>query len=178
MAVQNVKSSVITDLDATPIVHSNRLERAATLYEAAATIAFTATQAGGDANSVWRFLRIPARARIHKLEIANDDLDSGAGALAVNVGLYEVEGGAAKDADFFASAITNLQAAAAFQDETYESAVVGIEKQHQAIWQQLGDADTPANRDKEYDIAMTVTTAAGTGAAGDVTMRVLFSLPE
>lgn len=177
MAVQNVKSSVITDLDATPIVHSNRLERAATLYEAAATIAFTATEAGGDANSVWRFLRIPARARVHKLEIANDDLDAGTG-LAVDVGLHEVEGGAVKDADFFASAIANLQAAAAFQDETYESAVVGIEKQHQAIWQQLGDADTPANRDKEYDITMTVTTAAGTGAAGDVTMRVLFSLPE
>lgn len=180
MAVENAKSQVVTDLDASPVVKTNPLEVGGVVREAMATLALTATEAGGDANSVWRMLRLPARARVVKLEMANDDLDSsGTPALAVDVGLYEVNGGSAKDQDFFASAITNLQAAqAAMQDETYESAVVGVEDYHKALWEQLGDSDTVDNKYKYYDVAMTVTTAAATGAAGDVVMKVQYVIDE
>lgn len=178
MAVQDASSQVVTDLDASPVVKTNPLEIGGVVREAIAVLALTATQAGGDAGSVWRFVRLPARGRVVKLEMANDDLD-GVTALAVNIGLYEVDGGAAKDADFFASAITNLQSAnAAWQDETYESAVVGLEKYHQPLWQQLGDADTVDNKGKFYDVAVSVSTAATTGQAGDIALKVQYVVDE
>lgn len=178
MAVQNASSQVVTDLDASPVVKTNPLEIGGVVREAISLLTLTATQAGGDATSVWRFTRLPARARVVKLEMANDDLDA-VTALAVDIGLYETGGGAVKDADFFASAITNLQSAqVAWQDETYESAVVGVEKYHQPLWQQLGDSDTPENRGKFYDVALTVTTAATTGQAGDIILKVTYVIDE
>lgn len=177
MAVQDAKSEIITDLDASPVVKTNPTEVGGVLREAISTMALTATEAGGDANSVWRLLRVPSRARIVSVQLANDDLDSsGTPALAVDLGLYEVPDGSAKDQDFFASAITNLQAAqTAFQDETYESAVVGVEDYHKRLWEQLGESEDP---EVNYDIALTVTTAAATGAAGDIVAKVQYIVDE
>jgi len=182
MAVQNKSSQIITDLDASPVVKTNQLERGAALRSAIAHLSLTAAEVDGDAGSVWRMLRIPARARVERLEIINDDLEGATPTLTVNIGLYEVDGGAAKDADFFASAVDTLQGATtSFQDLTYESGagVLDLPKYVQALWEQLGDADTPENRGKEYDIAFTVANAAGSNPqAGDIVMRATYALFE
>ena len=96
-------------------------------------------------------------------------------ALAVDVGLYLSEGGAVVDVDFFASAITQLQAAAGYTDVTYESAVVDLPNRGKRLWEQLALTVDP---EVEYDVALTVTTAAGTFQAGDILMKVRYVLPE
>jgi hypothetical protein len=178
MADTSTSSQVVTDLDASPVVKTNPLAIGGVVGEAIAHLALDITAAAGEAGTVWRMTRLPARARVVKLELANDALDDVAD-LAVDIGLYEVDGGAAKDADFFAAAITNLQTAqTAWQDETYESAVVDVEDYHKPLWEQLGDSDTPENRGKFYDVALTVTTDAATAAAGDILLKVQYVVDE
>jgi len=171
MAVVNLKSQVVTDLDATPVVKTSPHEIGGVVREAVGTIAVT----DDDATSTFRLVRVPSRARITDVFLANDDLDGATPALAVDVGLYLSEGGAVVDVDFFASAITQLQAAAGYTDVTYESAVVDLPNRGKRLWEQLALTVDP---EVEYDVALTVTTAAGTFQAGDILMKVRYVLPE
>lgn len=157
MAVVNVKSQIITDLDATPVVKTNQLERGGKLRTAYGTAAFAAS----DATSVARVLRVASSARVESLYFANDDLGTGG---TVDIGLHDisaVNAGAVVDADFFASALDTDTAAVVFTDRTYESGVITHTNAGKAIWEQLGLATDPK---KEYDITVTRNTAQGTGA--------------
>lgn len=170
----NQSSQIITDQDATPIVKTNTLEQGGVRRSAIATLAMTT----GAAADIKRFVRIPSRALVLSVQIANDDLDSNATpTLATDVGLYKnaADGGAVVDADFFASAITQLQAAAGFTDVTYESAVVTVANRAKPLWDQLGLSADPG---LAYDVALTYTAGAATHANGNVTLRVDYVLPE
>lgn len=168
----NQKSQIITDLEAVPQVKTEPTEVGGVVREAAALLSVTT----GAANDVKRFVRIPSRARIVAVEIANTDLDSnGAPTLAADVGLYDISDGAVVDADFFASAITQLQAAAGFTDVTYESAVVTVANRLKKVWEQLGLTSDPK---KDYEVALTYTTGAATHANGDIAMRVRYVVDE
>ena len=155
MAVVNVSSSIITGLDAVPVVKSNAQEIGGRIRGAAAFADFAAS----DATSVARLLRLPSRARIHRVVFASDDLGTGG---TVDVGVHQTtaNGGAVVDADVFASAIDTDTAAVARTDITLESAVIGIEKCQQKLWQWLG---LSADSNRDYDITVTRNTAAGTG---------------
>lgn len=169
----NQLSQIITDLDASPVVKVNPTEIGGVHREAIATIAMTT----GAASDVKRFVRVPSRARVVKVELANDDLDSnGVPTLATDIGLYDVNGGAVVDADFFASAITQLQAAQpVYQDVTYESGVVTVANRPKRIWEQLALASDPG---KDYDVAFTYTAGAATHANGNATLRVTYVVDE
>lgn len=153
MAVVNVKSQIITDLDATPVVKTNQLEDGGKVRSAYGFADF----ASSDATSVARVLRVPSSARVDFLRFASDDLGVGG---TVDIGLYAANGGAVVDADFFASAVDTDTAALGWTDVTYESAVVAIENAGKALWQQLGLSSDP---EVMYDVTVTRNTATGTG---------------
>lgn len=168
----NENSQIITDVNATPVVKTNQLEAGGVVRETCAVLSVTS----GAASDIKRMVRIPSRARVVKVEMANTDLDSnGVPTLAADVGLYDINGGAVVDADFFASAITQLQAAAGFTDITYESGVVTVANRLKPLWQQLGLTSDP---NKEYEIALTYTAGAATHANGDIAMRVQYVVQE
>lgn len=171
----NQSSQIITDLDASPVVKTNTLEIGGTKRIATALLAMTT----GAASDIKRFVRIPSRALVLSVAFVNDDLDSnGTPTLATDVGLYRTtaDGGAVVDADFFASAVTTLQAATTvFTDVTYESVVVPIANRAKPLWEQLGLTADPG---VQYDVAFTYTAGAATHANGNVVMRVEYVLPE
>lgn len=155
MAVVNVKSQIITDLDAVPVVKTNQLEDGGKVRSAYANADFAAS----DATSVARVLRVPSSARVDFLKFASDDLGIGG---TVDIGLHRTteDGGAVVDADFFASAVDTDTAAVGWTDVTYESAVVAIENAGKALWEQLGLSSDP---EVMYDVTVTRNAAAGTG---------------
>ena len=166
MAVENLKSSIVTDLDASPPVKINALETGGRVRAAFAT-----DEVGGDATSTYRMIRLPGRARVTRVEFASDDLGTGC---TMDVGLYDVADAAVEDADFFASAVDVATAAVARTDVTYESGVVAIENAGKALWEQLGLSDTPANRQKDFDILLTANAAAVAGTVSVWVEYVLF----
>ena len=155
MPIVNVKSQVITDLDAVPVVKTNQLEKGGKLRYAAGVAEFAAS----DATSVARVIRVNSATLIDSLKFASDDLGTGG---TVDIGLYrtEADGGAVVDADFFASAVDTDTAAVALTDITYESAVVIIDNRARPIWQQLNLSADPR---VDYDITVTRNSAQGTG---------------
>ena len=153
MAAENLKSTPVTNADASPIVFNNALVEKGRVYSSVATI----EAAGGDAGSTYRMIRLPSSARVTRLEFASDDLGTG---LTVNIGLYDVAADAVEDADFFASAVDVATAAVARTDVTYESGVVAIENAGKALWEQLGLSADPYT---DFDIYVTSVSAAATG---------------
>lgn len=167
MAVVNVSSQIITDLDATPVVKTNPGEAGGKVRYAYGFADF----ASSDATSVARVLRLSSAAIVNKLMFANDDLGTGG---TVDVGLHRTtaDGGAVVDADFFASALDTDTAAVAFTDRTYESAVVVIENAGKPLWSQLGLSADPG---VDYDVTVTRNTATATGT---VAIKVEFVLGQ
>ena len=155
MAVVNVKSQTITDMDAIPVVKVNPTKSNGVVRAAFGTAAF----ASSDATSVARMARIPARARVTMVHLQSDDLGTGG---TVDVGLHRTsaDGGAVVDADFFASAVDTDTAAVARTDVTYESGVITIANRGKRIWEQLA---LTADPQYSYDVTVTRNTATGTG---------------
>ncbi len=155
MAVVNVSSTEITNLDAKPVVWNNTIVQFGGRYSSASNAAFAAS----DATSIARVLRVHSDARITRLEFASDDLGTGG---TVDIGLYQTNGngGAVVDADFFASAVDTDSAAVARTDVTYESGVVTITNQNKPLWEQLGLSE---DSQRQYDVVVTRNTAQATG---------------
>lgn len=156
MAVVNVTSQIIDDLDATPVVKINQLEDGGKVRSSYGFADFAAS----DATSVARVLRVASDAKVVTLRLASDDLGTGG---TVDVGLHQTteNGGAAVDADLFASAVdTDGASGLVWTDITDESLVVPIEDAGKALWEQLGLATDPRIN---YDVTVTRNTAAGTG---------------
>lgn len=167
MAVVNVKSQVITDLDATPVVKQNPTKAGGVVRAAYGVAAFAAS----DATSVARIARIPSRARVTRVEVQTDDLGTGG---TIDVGLHQItaNGGAVADADFFASALDTDTAAVARTERTYESGVITIANTGKRVWEQLGLTVDPK---VEYDLTATRNAATATG---NVAVHVEYVLDE
>lgn len=122
-------------------------------------------------------LAVPFDARPLSLVMFNDDLDSnGSPALTLDVGvLYGHDSrtqavGTAVDDDCFATVITTGQSANTSGVELMFEAL-DINKIGKPVWQIAGLSSNPGGT--AY-IAISVGTAAGTAAAGTVTMRMLY----
>lgn len=168
MAVEALKSSVITNMDATPLVLSNARLAAAQLREAIGTVQATAS---ASIASTYRLCRVPSNARISQVILSCDAFDTTG---AADVGVYQTadNGGAVVDADFFASAVV-LTTALPNTAVTHESGVFGIEDVEKPLWEALG---LTADSMRDYDIALTLTAANGAGATPDVTLRVQYAI--
>lgn len=169
MAVVAVKSTGITNADA-KVLNNARVFRGV-LEEAVGTV----EAANGDSiASVYRFCRVPSNARISRVLLSCDAITTCAG----DVGVYKTarDGGAVVDVDFFGSAVS-LASALSHSDITHEAdpadagAGWGQADVEKPLWQALGLTADPYI---EYDIAVTLTAAAG--SAGTMSMKVQFVL--
>jgi hypothetical protein len=108
----------------------------------------TAAEAEDD-TLVIKLVKIPAQHKLVSLVVSNDDLDTGA-ALIVDVGILDEiqDPSDTTDADFFAASV-NMQAAAVNAYQTAAMLDLGV-----------------VNYDRF--VTATITTAAGTGAAGSI----------
>jgi|DEB0MinimDraft_3_1074331.scaffolds.fasta_scaffold00070_11 hypothetical protein len=164
MATQN--SDLVANLEATPSVANATQELGGRVRVAQGTVAVAAD--GSGTGDIIMLAPIPTNASITSIKLASDDLDSnGSPALLWDVGLYDTSG-TAKDADFYATDITLGQAATAFTEYRFEAA--NINTCGQKVWEDAGDSAQPEAA--TYYLAMTVSTAAATGAAGDVSFIV------
>jgi hypothetical protein len=157
MAVVNTKSAVITNSDALPAVINNANLDGGRVRQKRGVAAL----ANGDSiGSTIRLLRVKSNDTVAQLLLSCTAITTCAG----DVGLYKTakDGGAVVDADFFASA-ASLATALSNSDITRESGVVTIPNMEKTIWEQLALAADPQI---EYDVAITLTAAAG--SAGDV----------
>jgi hypothetical protein len=153
MAVVAVKSTLITNADATPVVLNNpRVDGGFERIEVA-----TADIASGDSvASTYRMFRVPSNAVMTDLRIYSPDIGT---TTAADIGLYRTakDGGAVQDADFFASALVLNAGAINGTDVLHEAAVFTIANSGKELWDALGLTSDPS---VFYDVTMTLTGAA------------------
>lgn len=157
-----LKTTSITNLDATPIIRANSWVHGGTAKHFCGTVE---TVTADDTGSRYRFFRIGSWMRPIAISIFCDAMTAG----AVDVGLYRTaaDGGAVVDADFFGSAVS-LATALNGTDITFEQASTGedISKIEQRIWEVLALTIDP---NLEYDVVASVTTAITAG--GTLSLR-------
>lgn len=164
MAVVTVKSSQITNRDATPVVLSNGRLTRSPVQHARGKVSI----ANGDSiASKYLVCSIPSNAIPVSVRITSPDIGT---TTIADVGLYQTtaNGGAVVDADFFGSAVSLSGGALAKSDITNENGAIATPaNSEKPVWELLGLTSDP-NRD--YDVALTLTAAAD--AAGDVLVEV------
>ena len=153
MAAENLKSGVITNRDAVPVVlttaNPGQVFRSYGVVEAA----------GGDAGSTYRFCTVPSNAKFVRAFYSCDDLGAGA---TIDVGLYQTtaNGGAVVDADFFASALDVSTSAVAITEISVERGATLIADFEKPLWSRLG---LSADSQRDYDVTAVSGSAAITG---------------
>lgn len=151
MAVVEVKSTLITNADATPVVfNSPRVDGGFERIEVA-TAAITDTNSIG---STYRMFRVPSNAVMTDLRIYSPDIGT---TTIADIGLYAADGGAVVDADFFASAVSLKDGALNGTDVLHESAVFSIANSGKELWDALALTSDPG---VFYDVTLTLTAAA------------------
>ena len=158
MAVVAVKSTLVTNADATPAVLNNpRVDGGYERIEVS-TVAITS---GDTTASTYRMFRVPSNAVMTDLRIYAPDIGT---TTAADIGLYRTakDGGAVQDADFFASAVSLNGGAINGTDVLHEAAVFTIANSGKELWEALALTSDPS---VFYDVALTLTgdaDAAGT----------------
>ena len=153
MAVVAVKSTLITNADATPVVlNSPRVDGGFERIE----VATAAITSGDSIASTYRMFRVPSNAVMTDLRIYSPDIGT---TTISDIGLYRTakDGGAVQDADFFASAVSLKDGALNGTDVLHEAAVFTIANSGKELWEALGLTSDPS---VFYDVALTLTAAA------------------
>lgn len=164
MAVVTTKATAVTNADAATQTNNSQKIAGGRLREDVGTLEAVS---GDSIGSIYRLARVKSGSRISQVLLSCDAITTCAG----DVGIYDiasVNSGAVVDADFFASA-QSLATALVNTDVTHESGVFGVENVEKPLWQALGLSADP---NKLYDIAVTLTAAAG--SAGTVSMKVRY----
>ena len=151
MAVVEVKSTLVTNADATPVVLNSPRVDGAFEHVKVATAAITDTNSIG---STYRMFRVPSNAVVTDLRIYSPDIGT---TTVADIGLYAADGGAVADADFFASALSLKDGALNGTDVLHESAVFSIANSGKELWDALGLTADPS---VSYDVTLTLTAAA------------------
>lgn len=176
MAVEHVKSTPVTDLDATPRVVPTAGKGAnGDLSEVSATVTYPASSS---IDSTFRYVRVPTNCVVKSVKFASAAQAAG----AVDIGLYYPTTGKtglpdlaanAIDQDFFASAVS-VAAASGMTDVTFEGGTGYILSEiNTPLWQAAGLTTDPGGY---FDVVATVTTAVTTGAAATA-LRVEYVVP-
>ena len=172
MAVDHVKSTFVTNLDATPAAMNTAGEGG--MGRLMAIEGYATAVASGTAASTYQLVRVPSNCKIKTVVFESAAQTAG----TFDVGcFYATDGAAGKPtallladvipsaADFFASAIVCANAVAR-TDITNESGNYTIEKRCQPLWQALALTSDPGGN---IDIVATVKTTditTGTGRFG------------
>ncbi len=169
MAVVNTKSTAVTNADAATQTNLSQKIAGGRLRESVGNVKFIGAESIG---STFRLARIRSSDRVSRVMLSCDAITTCAG----DVGIYDIaaNGGAVVDADLFASAQA-LATALVNEDVTHEAyaanpgfcfRIADVEK---PLWQALGLSADP---NKLYDIAVTLTAAAG--SYGNMAMKVQY----
>ena len=151
MAVVAVKSTLITNADATPVVLNSPRVDGAFEHVKVSTAAITS---GDNTGSTYRMFRVPSNAVVTDLRIYAPDIGT---TTIADIGLYAADGGAVADADFFASALSLKDGALNGTDVLHESGVFSIANSGKELWSALGLTADPS---VFYDVTLTLTGAA------------------
>jgi hypothetical protein len=162
MAAEHLKSANITNATASPLVKTNSNVADGVLHEGCGTIA---PAAAAEANSTYRFCRVPSNARISQVLISAADFTT---AGAIHVGLHDIDGGAVVDADLFASAYDLSGGPFTNTDITHESGEYTVVEAEKMLWEVLGLSSDP---NKMYDVSATVSTAFNGGQTMHLKVR-------
>lgn len=159
MAVVTVKSTAITNADATPKIFSTPNIARGKLHQ---SMGFAAVANGDSIASQYRIARVLSGDRVAALPLSCTAITSA----AANIGLYETlaNGGAVVSAALFAAA---QSLASALNAVNVAFSVTTLPNSEKRVWELLGLASDPG---KSYDLVLTLTAAAT--AAGTVMMHV------
>jgi len=162
--VENHKSTIVTNADATPVDLTNPLISHGRLRS---QVAKKEIAAADDNDTVVRLHRVWSGWRIEQWDVGADALSTGA---VYEAGVYQTaeNGGAVVDADEFGASI-DLSAATAMTDITYDAVATEIDKIEMPLWERIGLTADPK---RWYDLALTAT-GAGT-AAGTIASRLRY----
>lgn len=158
MALENLKSTLVTNLDATPAVRTTvgRGGPGVLLYADATLTGTTAADIG----STYRMVRIPSTAIVKRIWAC---LDTAVTDCTVDIGLYYGSGqdvidslrGTVIDADFWGSAIA-LTSIVVPTQYTMESTVCTVADMMRPVWDAVGLSSDPGGT---FDIVFTNTVA-------------------
>lgn len=161
MSVIHTKSTAITNADATPPVANTAGEGAPGALQ---NVSAAVTTAAADADSTFRFVRVPTTAKVKRVWLNAEAQSAGTFDIGVyyptigKTGMPDLAANAV-DQDFFASSVVCSSAVRA--DETNESGTYTGDKWNQPLWQAVGLSSDPGGF---FDIVLTVkTTAVTTG---------------
>lgn len=171
MAVVNIKSTAITNRDATPqVINDSRIERG-TLKSAVGSVAVGAADS---ATSYYPLIQVPTTAMVRSVLVTTP---AGMTTLAGDIGVYKTTANSAGvttgvaantgSGSIFAAAAT-LAVVQGRVDVTNTGTTYPTDKREQPLWQAIGLAADPGGF---FDIGVKVTTA-NTGAAGRVGLEV------
>lgn len=160
MAVENKKSTAITNADAVPPTFNGAIAGGQVLTH----VGTLATAAADDDGTTMRFARIRSSSRVTSIALLNDAIT---GATSVDCGLYRTaeDGGAAVDDDCFASAVDINAGNTAWLELRFEAD--DINDIEDRAWQVAGLTEDPKCW---FDVVLTFDTI-GSGV-GDVTLKV------
>lgn len=161
---ESLKSTVITNRDATPaVINDGRLAKGS-LRE---SIGSVTTTTGKTTGSKYTLCSVPSSAIVSQILLSCAALGT---ATAADVGVYRntADGGAAVDADFFATAV-DLSAALSNSDITNESGTYTLDKQEQPLWQAAGMSADPMT-----SLDIVVTSTATIAAGGLLSLKVRY----
>lgn len=169
-AVVAVKSTAITNADASPVVfNSANIEKGNDRISRAVI----AIGNGDSIGSTYRIARVRSSDKVNAILFWAPDIGT---TTAGDVGLYDSTAngaaGAVVDADFYASAVAFSSGPYNAVDVTYEALAAGgsLANGEKRIWEALGLSADP---NKDYDIVLTLTGAAD--AAGTMYWQVSFT---
>lgn len=156
MAVVTVKSTQITNRDATPRVNATGRSFSAPTLHATGACAVTS---GDSATSKYLFCSVPSKAKVVSVRVSSPDIGT---TTTMDIGLYRntADGGAVVDADFFKAAVV-LNAGAITKSEVWNGNVITLANAEKVIWEHLALTSDP---NVVYDVVGTLVGAAdGTG---------------
>ncbi len=166
MAAVNTKSTAVTNADATqPRVVTPSYLAGGSLKVSIGTVEVAAAD---DDTSVYRMVRVPANAVIHRIEVLNDAITGGT---SYDIGVYQtaINGGAVVSATKFGTVIDMSSARALPLDAMFEA--LDISSTENRLWELLSLTSDPM---RDYDLCYTANTV-GTGA-GTLVMRVYWTV--
>lgn len=165
MAVDHVKATPITNLDAVPVVQQTAGEGGPAPLKSISSGDVVGV-ASSSINATYQFVRVPSNAKVKQVLFDSEAQAAG----AIDIGVYYATDGmggkpaallaaAAISQALFASAVA-LTAASQPTDVTNESGTYTPLKRNQPLWQAAGLTSDPGGN---FDIVGTLTTAITTG---------------
>lgn len=162
MPLVNLKSTPLSNADASPVVPNYPHEMAGMLRSSVGAIVKGATDNNA---STYRFVRLPSNARLVGRRLQNDAIT---GMTDVDFGLYAVNDGAEVDKDILED---GLNLSSAVDSGFAPFAQIAPENIGKRLWELAGETEDPGG---EYDIVATANTSGSGG--GDIGLEVLWTL--